>query len=157
MPLNNFLHSFGFICRLPRVGLSTTSCVYVVSISDFPLHPCASQQLPASIRFQYLCIPCLSATSCAHLVSIPYLPRMCLSSNFLNFRASISILPLLHNFLRSYCFHNFLHASCFNIQSFPHLCLSANSIPAFMQFQYLGVSPSTLHSFLHASSFRFNI
>ena len=41
--LSNFLHSFGFICRLPRIGLSTTSCVYVVSISKFPLHPCASQ------------------------------------------------------------------------------------------------------------------
>ena len=119
MPLNNFLHSFGFICRLPRVGLSTTSCVYVVSISDFPLHPCASQQLPASIRFQYLCIPCLSATSCAHLVSIPYLPRMCLSSNFLNFRASISILPPSPQLLALILFPQFLACILFQYPKFP--------------------------------------
>ena len=81
----NSLHPFGFICRFPPVGLSTTSCVYVVSISKFLLHPCASQQLPACIWFQYLGFLCLSTTSCAHLVSISNFPAMCLSSNFLNF------------------------------------------------------------------------
>ena len=69
MPFN-FLHPFGFICRFPPVGLSTTSCLYAVSISEFLLRPCASQQLPACIWFQYLGFPCLSTTSCAHLVSI---------------------------------------------------------------------------------------
>ena len=70
----NFLHPFGFICRFPRVGLSTTSCVYVASMSEFLLHPCASQQLPACIWFQHLGFLCLSTTSCAHLVSISNFP-----------------------------------------------------------------------------------
>ena len=88
----NFLHPFGFICRFPRVGLSTTSCVYVVSVSmsEFLLHPCASQQLPACIWFQHLGFLCLSTTSfCAHLVSISNFPPMCLSSNFPNFLHSL--------------------------------------------------------------------
>ena len=67
MPFN-FLHPLGFICRFPPVGLSTTSCLYAVSISEFLMRPCASQQLPAYIWFQYLGFPCLSTTSCAHLV-----------------------------------------------------------------------------------------
>ena len=70
----NFLHPFSFICRFPPVGLSTTSCLYAVSISEFLLRPCASQQLPACIWFQYLGFPCLSTTSCAHLVSISNFP-----------------------------------------------------------------------------------
>ena len=59
MPLN-FLRPFGFICKFPPlaiVGLYTISCIYVVSISEFPLHPCASQQLPAFMRSQYLSFP----------------------------------------------------------------------------------------------------
>ena len=43
---------------------------YAVSISEFLLRPCASQQLPACIWFQYLGFPCLSTTSSAHLVLI---------------------------------------------------------------------------------------
>ena len=70
----NFVHPFGFIYRFPPVGLSTTSCLDVVSMSEFLLHPCASQQLPACIWFQYLGFPWLSTTSCAHLVSISNLP-----------------------------------------------------------------------------------
>ena len=69
MPVN-FLHPFGFICSFPPVGISTTSCLYAVSISELLLRPCASQQLPACIWFQYLGFPCLSTTSCAHLNSI---------------------------------------------------------------------------------------
>ena len=88
MPFN-FLHPFGFICRFPPVGLSTTSCLYVVSISEFLLHPSASQQLPACIWFQYLGFPCRSTTSRAHLVSISNFSSMCLSSNFLNFLHSL--------------------------------------------------------------------
>ena len=57
----NLLHPFGFICGFPPVGLSTTSCLYAVSISEFLLRPCASQQLPARIWFQYLGFPCLSS------------------------------------------------------------------------------------------------
>ena len=51
VPLNNFLHSFGFTCGTPV----------------------ASPQFRASILFQYskaLTHLCLSATSCAHAVSI---------------------------------------------------------------------------------------
>ena len=51
VPLNNFLHSFGFICG----------------------NPVASPQFLASILFQYskaLTHLCLSATSCIHAVSI---------------------------------------------------------------------------------------
>ena len=88
MPFN-CLHPFGFICRFPPAGLSTTSGLYVVSISELLLHPCASQQLPACIWFQYLGFPCLSTTSCAHLVSISNFPPMCLGSNFLNFLHSL--------------------------------------------------------------------
>ena len=88
MPFN-FLHPFGFICRFPPTGLSTTSCLYAVSKCEFLLHPCASQQLPACIWFQYLGFPCLSTTSCAHLVSISSFPLMCLWSNFLNFLHSL--------------------------------------------------------------------
>ena len=46
----NFLHPSGFICKLPSVGRSTISYVYVNSISEFPLH----QQVLAYILFQYL-------------------------------------------------------------------------------------------------------
>ena len=42
MPFD-FLRPFGFICRFPPVGLSTTSCLYAVSISEILLRPCASQ------------------------------------------------------------------------------------------------------------------
>ena len=63
----------------------STSSIHLASYVGFPplaspqllafmlfqyLHPCASQQLPACIWFQYLGFPCLSTTSCAHLVSI---------------------------------------------------------------------------------------
>ena len=47
---------------------------HVVSMSEFLLHPCASQQLPTCIWFQYLGFPWLSTTSCAHLVSISNFP-----------------------------------------------------------------------------------
>ena len=68
LPASIWFHMF------PPAGLSTTSCLYVVSISEFLLRPCASQQLPACIWFQYLGFPCLSTTSCAHLVSISNFP-----------------------------------------------------------------------------------
>ena len=68
LPASLWFHMF------PPAGLSTTSCLYVVSISEFLLRPCASQQLPACIWFQYLGFPCLSTTSCAHLVSISNFP-----------------------------------------------------------------------------------
>ena len=71
----------------------STSCIHLVSYVGFPplaspqllafmlfqyteflLRPCASQQLPACIWFQYLGFSCLSTTSCAHLVSISNFP-----------------------------------------------------------------------------------
>ena len=51
---------------------------------------------------------------------------------------------------------NFLQASCFNVLKLSHTCAS-QQLPAFMRFQYLGFSPSSLHNFLHASSLGFNI
>ena len=96
MPFN-FLHPFGFICRFPPVGLSTTSCLYAVSISEFLLRPCFSQQLPACIWFQYLGFPCLSTTSCAHLVSISNFPHCACHQTSLTsciHWASLSILTL---------------------------------------------------------------
>ena len=97
MPFN-FLHPFGFICRFPPVGLSTTSCLYAVSISEFSCAPVplsnflhafgfnisaspVSQQLLALIWFQYLTSPCAShqtsLTSCIHWASISILSREC--------------------------------------------------------------------------------
>ena len=50
------------------------SCLYVVSVSEFLLHPRASQQFPACIWFQYLGFACLSTTFCVHMVSIADFP-----------------------------------------------------------------------------------
>ena len=58
LPLN-FLHAFGFICRLTPIGLSTTSYVYAhaASISKFPLHQQSSttscMQLVARSKFPH--------------------------------------------------------------------------------------------------------
>ena len=57
VPLN-FLRSFRFICKLPSIGLLTTSYLFVVSISELPLH----QQLLACILSQYL--------NCPHLFEV---------------------------------------------------------------------------------------
>ena len=94
VPLNNFLHSCGFICGTPvaspqflasllsqyskaltRLCLSATSCIHAVSISR--LLPLVSPQLLACIVIwvQYLC---------AHMVWVPVLPPSpSLSTNFL--------------------------------------------------------------------------
>ena len=83
--LLNFLHPFGFICKLPPLVSPQLVAlkVYVVSISEFPLRPCASQRLPAFMCFQYLGFLCPSTTSSPHLVSTSNFPTKCLSSNFL--------------------------------------------------------------------------
>ena len=84
----NFLHPFGFIYRFPPVVLSTISCVYIVSIYEFILHPCASQQLPACIWFQYFAFLCLSTFFA--LLRFQYLIfPLCLSSHFFNFLPSL--------------------------------------------------------------------
>ena len=146
MPLN-FLHPFGFICRFPPFGLSTTSCVYAASISEFLLHPVPLIKLPtfpAFIRFQYLCFPLTSLQLLAFILfqhlNFPPVPQ------------------------QPSCFHlvpyvgppwppsNFLQASRFNILKLSHTCAS-QQLPALMRFQYLRFSPSSLHNFLHASSF----
>ena len=105
--LNNFLHShLVFISNYPFPAMCfSTSCIHLVSYVSFPpwlLHnflcfkfilfqypnlsctPCASQQLPAVICFQYLGAPCPCTTSSPHLVLTSNFPRMCLSSNFLS-------------------------------------------------------------------------
>ena len=147
MPFN-FLHPFGFICRFPPIGLSTTSCLYAVSISEFLLRPCASQQLPACIWFQYLGFPCLSTTSCAHLVSISNFPPCASHQTSLTsciHWASISILsrecsahlllthwvshllPILPSFSQVLLFTPVPHFGAFTwlqYLNFPPLCLS---------------------------------
>ena len=152
---------------------------HIVSFSaSFPFPP-ASQFL--------LFTPLPAFLSYVHLVSISKLPPLCLSSNFLHFLRSLNFniytylafLQLLAFILLQYlnsprcpsttsCIHlvsyvappwpprNFLQASCFNILKLSHTCAS-QQLPAFMQFQYLGFSPSSLRNFLLASSFGFNI
>ena len=107
MPLNNFLHSFGFTCGTPvaspqfrasilfqyskaltHLCLSATSCVHAVSISRLP--PVVSPQLLACIVIwaQYLCAhmvwistlppgPGLSTDLLVHLVSMSKIPPRC--------------------------------------------------------------------------------
>ena len=107
-PLNNFLHSFGFICGTPvaspqflastlfqyskaltHLCLSATSCIHAVSISRLP--PLVSPQLLACIVIwvQYLCAHMVSIlspglaspqTSFLHLVSISKIPPRCPST-----------------------------------------------------------------------------
>ena len=108
VPLNNFLHSFGFICGTPvaspqflastlfqyskaltHLCLSATSCIHAVSISRLP--PLVSPQLLACIVIwvQYLCAHMVSIlppglaspqTSFLHLVSISKIPPRCPST-----------------------------------------------------------------------------
>ena len=64
--------------------------MHLVSKSRFP--PLVSPQLLACFVIWVQCLgftPHLSATYCAHLVSISNFPPMCLSSNFLNFLHSL--------------------------------------------------------------------
>ena len=112
--------------NFPRCASHQTSyisCIHWVSISILP--------------------PNLSAASCIHLVSTSKLPPGAPTTS---------------------CFHlvsyvgppwppsNFLQASRFNILKLSHTCAS-QKLPALMRFQYLRFSPSSLHNFLHASSF----
>ena len=146
MPFN-FLHPFGFICRFPPVGLSTTSCLYAVSISEFFLRPCASQQLPACIWLQYLGFPCLSTTSSAHLVLISNFP-LCLLSNFFNFLHSLGFnIYALHGVQRpSPCdtlgFPPPFHSALFFSISILHT--SVPHLETFTWLQYLNFPPLCL-------------
>ena len=142
MPFN-FLHPFGFICRFPPVGLSTTSCVYVVSISEFLLHPCASQQLPACIWFQYLGFPCLSTTSCAHLVSISNFPPVPL--------IKLPKLPAFIGFQYLYFPRSLPTTSCVHfvlISKLPPRCPSTTSC-----IHLASIFPVPLSNFLHSFGF----
>ena len=138
----------------------STSCIHLVSYVGsprWPLHnflrlccfnirispaPLGSQQLPACIWFQYLGFPCLSTTSCAHLVSIsnfPPLPLIKLPKlpafigfqhlyGSVGFPTSFPFCPLLLNFYSSH-----LRAPLGGIhlvsisRLLPPLCLSAIS------------------------------
>ena len=176
MPLN-FLHPFGFICRFPPLWpLHNFLRLCCINFRISPA-PCASQQPPACIWFQYLGFPCLSTTSCAHLVSISNFPS------------------------QGWCFLKFLHSLGFNIYilqgvrrpppcdalGFPppsHSALffsistlhtSAPHFGAFIWLQYLNFPPvclsafpafihlvsrlplSSLDNFLHASQLGFNV
>ena len=155
MPFN-FLHPFGFICRFPPVGLSTTSCLYAVSISEFLLRPCFSQQLPACIWFQYLGFPCLSTTSCAHLVSISNFPPCACHQTSLTsciHWASLSILTLQGVQRPSPCdtlgFPPPSHSALFFSISTLHT--SVPHLGAFTWLQYLNFPPLVpLTNFLHS-------
>ena len=112
---------------------------------NFP--PCASHQTSYRSRIHYVSIsilpPSLSATSCVHLVSI----------------SKLRPVPL-NNFLHSFGFTcgtpvaspQFRASILLQYSKLSHTCAS-QQLPAFMRFQYLGFSPSSLHNFLHASSF----
>ena len=153
----NFVHPFGFICRFPPVGLSTTSCLDVVSMSEFLLHPCASQQLPACIWFQHLGFLCLSTTSCAHLVSISNFPPMCLSSNFPNFLHSLDFrIYALQGvqrpspcdtsalFFSSSTLHTSFGLSVTQGLNLVSTCVKVPHLGAFTWFQYLNFPPLCL-------------
>ena len=118
--------------------LSTTSCAHLVSISNFPPVPIIKlPKLPAFIGFQYLYFPrSLPTTSCVHFVLISKLPPRCPATTSCIHLASIFPVPPWP-------------------PKVPPTCASPQ-LPAFMRFQYLSF-PSSLHSFLHAPSFGFNI
>ena len=80
--------------------------------------------------------PSLSRTSCAHFVLISKLPPRCPSATS--------------------CIHLVLYLVPSWPPKVPPTC-AFQQLPAFMPFQYLGFPPSSLHSFLHAPSFGFNI
>ena len=107
--------SIWFHMYVPPGGLSTTSCVYAVSISEFLLHPCASQQLPAWIWFNISAS--LVSQRLLALIWFQYLtnfPPMCLSSNLLSF----------------------LHSLGFNFYTSP---VASPQLLAFILFQYHNV------------------
>ena len=108
VPLTYFVHSFAWSQDFTS-GLSTTFCIHLslVSVSKLP--------------------PCLSTTSCAHLVSISTFP-LCASHQtklpaFIGFQY-LYFPPVPHN--------NFLHASCFK---FP---VPPEQLPAFIWFYISG-------------------
>ena len=179
MPFN-FLPPFGFICRFPPLGLSTTSCLYAVSIYEFLLRPCAAQQLPAGIWFQYLGFSCLSTTSCAHLVSISNFPPCASHQTSLTscvHWASISILSRecsAHLLVTHWVSHllpvlpsssQFLlftplcptweYSPGFNIWTSPPPCASHHFFAFIRLVSRLHLWP--LNNFLHASQVGFNV
>ena len=172
MPFN-FLHPFGFICRFPLVGLSKTSCLYAVSIYEFLLRPCAAQQLPACIWFQYLGFSCLSTTSCAHLVSISNFPGSAepISLWHIGFPTSFPFCPLLLNFYSSHLCAPLGSIHLASISKLPPLVPLVNFLHSFawsqdftsgllttfcVQLNLVSMSklpPLSLNNFLHSSGF----
>ena len=152
---------------------STTSCIHLVSISKAPpyvclstdinsfLHSCgfniwalplASPQLLACIVIWVQCLgftPHLSTTSCAHLVSIsnfPF-PPMCFSTSCIHLVSYVAFPPSPPT------------TSCIHLvpisKAHPYVCLSTASCTHAVSIYKLFLS--SLHSFLHASSFGFNV
>ena len=108
-------------------------------------------KLPAFSGFQHLYFPrSLPITSCVHFVLISKLPARCPTTTSCIHLASIFPVPL-SNFLHSF---DFISTVAWPPKVTP-ICASPQ-LPAFMRFQYLSL-PSSLHSFLHAPSFGFNI
>ena len=181
--------SIWFHMYVPPGGLSTTSCVYVVSISEFLLHPCASQQLPAWIWFNISAS--LVSQRLLALIWFQYLtnfPPMCLSSNLLSFLHSLGFnfytSPVASPQLLAFILFQYLSFLPGAPQQLPaFILLQYPRLPAFIWFYIwfprgllkspppvplsnfphscgfnIKASPlSSLHSFLHAPSFGFNI
>ena len=146
-PLPAFLSYAGAQLGVYLGASASLGDVHLASISKLPpLVPFIKlPTFPAFIKFQYLCFPpSLSATSCIHLVSVSKLPP----------RAPQQLPAFI--WFHTWPPRNFLQASCFNILKLSHTCAS-QQLPAFMQFLNLGFPPSSLHNFLHASSFGFNV
>ena len=134
--------------------LSTTSCAHLVSISNFPPVPLTKlPKLPTFIGFQYLYFPrspSLPITSCVHFVLISKLPPGAPQQLPAFILLQYSRCPWATS-----CIHLVLYLVPPWPPKVPPACASPQ-LPAFMRFQYLSF-PFSLHSFLHAPSFGFNI
>ena len=159
--LRKFLHSFIWFQDFPSrlltsfTCLSATSCAHLVSVPNFPPVPLITlPKLPAFIGFQYLYFPrSLPTTSCAHLVFF------CLS--FLPGAPQQLPAFILLQYPRCPSATSCIHLVLYLVPPWPPkvpLTCASQPLAAFMRFQYLYKRPpSSLHSFLHAPSFGFNI
>ena len=133
---------------------------HVVSMSEFLLHPCASQQLPACIWFQYLGFP--GSQQLLAPIWFQYLTSpMGLSSNFPNFLHSLVSISMLSREQRpspcdTFSFPPPSHSALFFSISTLHTssglsvaqglnlmstCVGVPHLGAFIWFQYLNFPP----------------
>ena len=137
VPLSNFLHAFGFNISASPVSQQLLALIWFQYLTSTRVLLIKLPKLPAFIGFQCLYFPrSLPTTSCVHFVLISKLPPRCPSATS--------------------CIHLVLYLVPSWPPKVPPTCAS-QQVPAFMRSQYLGFPPSSLHSFLHAPSFGFNI